>query len=532
MELGHLSFPDAKKAVYALMGRDYEDAERDIVATYDYVDETGALRYQVVREFPKKFRQRHKVGGNWVWNLRGCTPLPYNLPAIAKSQFCMIVEGEGDVECLRSHGIVASCNSGGAGNWKPELNACFAGKRLLLVPDNDEKGRDHVLKVAAMLAPTASRLQILELPDLPEKGDIRDWFTRGGSVDALRELANTKARDWLEGFSFAPKPSAEDQWVQSPGQIVVAAGGMEKAWDLVGEAGIPTPWEYLDDLVGGLRKQEVYFIAGRRGDGKTSMLLQFIMNALEQDYGVLMFSLEMRAIDVLHRMVSMHEMIDLAQVRALQKKRRKNTITLEDSELLASLVNRASRTTAAFEHLPLLVHTKSVVTPEYIVEEAHRLVKQQKIDLIVADHMQLVSSSGNEKTDYEKFTAISRAFKRDVAKELNLPLLAASQVSRKHTTQGEKGADRAELEITDLRASGALEEDAAWIGLLYHDVDDAKAAKLNGRSSKGPVKAWLKSGKNRFGPSPVYMAMSHLKKYTQFLYTPEHDPQERESYVA
>lgn len=516
MELSGTAFPAAKKESYEIMGRPLEDGEQSFVATYEYQEENGNVRYQVVRMYPKEFKQRRKEGGSWVWNLRGIERLPYNLIALNAGTFCILVEGEADVECLRSHGIVASCNNGGAGNWDPALNRHFEGKRLLLIPDNDDPGREHMLKVAAHVGPKAAKIQILQLPGLPEKGDVRDWFNRGGSVEDLRSLVSSHARDWTPEFAFAAAESPEDKWVHSPQALIESLGGMQKAWDLSGEEGIPTPYQHLTDaLGGGLRKQEVYFLAGRRGSGKTSMLLQFMTAALQDGKGILLFSLEMRSIDVLHRMVSMEEMIDLAQLRILQKKRHDGCLDLRDVEVLASMESRAHQRTADLGECPILVHQKPVVTPEYIVEEARRLVKAHKIDMICIDHMQLMASDGSEKKEYEKFTAISRALKGQVARELNLPVLVASQVSRGHAAD-----KRDELEITDMRGSGALEEDAAAVMLLYHDSKDAVLAKTQGRSAKGPVKACLKLGKNRFGPSPEYMGMLHHKKYTRFEYEP------------
>lgn len=518
MELSGTAFPAAKKESYEIMGRPLEDGEQGFVATYEYQEENGNVRYQVVRMYPKEFKQRRKEGGSWVWNLRGVERLPYNLIAVNAGTFCILVEGEADVECLRSHGIVASCNNGGAGNWDPALNRYFEGKRLLLIPDNDDPGREHMLKVAAQVGPKAAKIQILQLPGLQEKGDVRDWFNRGGSVEELRKLVNSRARDWTPDFEFAAAESPEDKWVNSPRLIVEASGGRDSAWDLAAEDGIPTPYPHLTDLLtGGMRNQEVYYLAGRRGSGKTSMLLQFVTKALEINKGVLFFSLEMRDIDVLRRLVSIEESVDLAQVRILQKKRHLNEIKLDDLRFLESLESRLKARTDKLQDSPLLVHQKPVVTPEYIVSESRRLAKGNKIDLICIDHMQLMGSDGDEKKEYDRFTHISRALKTEVARELNLPILVASQVTRAHASDGRE--DKDELEITDMRGSGALEEDAAGIMLLYHSSEDAKKAKKEGRLAKGPVKATLKLGKNRFGVSPEYMEMIHYKRCTTF----EHD---------
>ena len=111
----------------------------------------------------------------------------------------------------------------------------------------------------------------------------------------------------------------------------------------------------------------------------------------------------------------------------------------------------------------------------------------------MVDHVQLMSSSGSEKGDYEKFTAISRASKQ-TAVEIDVPILELSQTSRAAHKE-----HRSELEISDMRGSGALEEDAAAVMLLFEDAEDSKLAKAELRYATGPVKSILKLGKNRFG---------------------------------
>jgi hypothetical protein len=113
---------------------------RRIDATYDYVDEVGEFQFQVVRYKPKDFRQRRrprpgdprdKVRGGWVWSVDGAHVVPYRLPealeAIANGAPVFIVEGEKDADNLTKLGIVATCNAGGAGNWRPEHAAHLKG---------------------------------------------------------------------------------------------------------------------------------------------------------------------------------------------------------------------------------------------------------------------------------------------------------------------------------------------------------------------------------------------------------------------
>ncbi len=166
-----------------------------ISKTYDYVDEHGQLAYQVCRFEPKGFRQRQPDGaGGWKWNLRGVEPLPYNLPALLKADIVYIVEGEKDVLNLEKIGLIATCNSGGAGKWQADFARYFKGKHCIILPDNDEPGRKHGNDVAAKLRCMAASIKIVNLPGLPEKGDVSDWLAAGGSVEQLQARVDAAPR--------------------------------------------------------------------------------------------------------------------------------------------------------------------------------------------------------------------------------------------------------------------------------------------------------------------------------------------------
>src|SRR5262249_5842702 len=149
----------------------------------------------------------------------------------------------------------------------------------------------------------------------------------------------------------------------------------------------------------------------------------------------------------------------------------------------------------------LLVSTRAAVSPDYITAETARLRRRQKISLVGVDHMQLMSSTGHERSDYKKFTSISRAMKQ-VGVEVASPLLLVSQPSRRNSSDR-----RSEWEVSDLRGSGAIEEDAATVLLLYEDHDDRQRALNDLTYAKGPVKSWLKIGKNRYGMQGAYLPL-------------------------
>ena len=173
-----------------------------IVATYDYTDEAGALLFQVVRFDPKDFRQRKPRGaGAWDWNVKGVRHVPYRLrelqEAIAGGEDVFVVEGEKDVDRLISQGLAATCNAGGAGKWPADFAQYFEGAhRVVIIPDNDDAGRNHSNVVGKTLKGKVDRLDLLEIPGLAEKEDVSDWYDRGGTTDELFEIIKSKARPW------------------------------------------------------------------------------------------------------------------------------------------------------------------------------------------------------------------------------------------------------------------------------------------------------------------------------------------------
>lgn len=169
-------------------------APKRLIATYDYADENGEIRYQVLRYEPKDFRQRAADGS---WSIKGIVPLPYRLPAmLAKHDATvMIVEGEKDADALAEAGFTTTCNSGGAGKFPADIVPWFTGRRVVILPDNDDAGRKHAQIVAHALYSVAESVRVVSLPDLPAKGDVCDWIAAGGTRDDLIALVKA-APEW------------------------------------------------------------------------------------------------------------------------------------------------------------------------------------------------------------------------------------------------------------------------------------------------------------------------------------------------
>jgi hypothetical protein len=141
--------------------------------------------------------------------MAGVNLVPYALPELLAATSVFICEGEKDCDNLAALGLVATTKVGGAGKWRDAYNTHFQGKVVAIIPDNDSPGRAHAQEVAQHLHGVAAVVRILELPGLPEKGDVSDWLKAGGTVEQLKERANAAA-DW-EPQEQAPGPEPGPQ---------------------------------------------------------------------------------------------------------------------------------------------------------------------------------------------------------------------------------------------------------------------------------------------------------------------------------
>lgn len=176
-------------------------------ALYHYKDEQDQYLFTTVRfeEAGKKktFRQ-------WTYDfarkeydqtIKGVRLVPYNLSDVLQANEIFLVEGEKDVESLCALGLVGSCNPMGAGKWKDDFNGHFKGRHVVILEDNDDPGREHGAMVAKALYPVAASVKVVNLPELPEKGDVSDWIAAGGSKEVLLALADQTA-EWKPSWAM------------------------------------------------------------------------------------------------------------------------------------------------------------------------------------------------------------------------------------------------------------------------------------------------------------------------------------------
>jgi putative DNA primase/helicase len=197
--------------------------QREIVATYRYRDAVGTEVRQKIRYAPKDFRIRHRgEGDTWVYKAGPGPAVLYRLPelrqAIAQGATIFVVEGEKDCDRLAAGGLIATTNIEGAAKpdqkpkWRKEYTAQLAGAaRVILLPDHDEPGRAHMRAIAQALKGRVGEIRLLELPGLPDKGDVSDWLNQGHTLEELQTLAEQAPS--LAAAESAPvkRATAEEQ---------------------------------------------------------------------------------------------------------------------------------------------------------------------------------------------------------------------------------------------------------------------------------------------------------------------------------
>lgn len=254
--------------------------------------------------------------------------------------------------------------------------------------------------------------------------------------------------------------------------------------------GLRTGFREMDRMLSGLQKADLAVLAARPSMGKTSLALNLAYNvAIHEKQGVAIFSLEMSKSQLVMRMLCSATGFNLHNLR-------RGKLRPEDWPRLTAACEKLS-------HAPIYIDDSSGITVLEMKSKARRLQQQHGIGLVIIDYMQLMSSHARAENRQQEISVISRNLK-GMAKDLDVPVLALSQLSRAVESRG----DHKPL-LSDLRESGSIEQDADVVLFIYrgevYKPDDEAVRNL----------ATIIVGKQRNGPIGQFELHFH-KEYTKF----------------
>jgi replicative DNA helicase len=253
--------------------------------------------------------------------------------------------------------------------------------------------------------------------------------------------------------------------------------------------GISTGFTDFDSLTSGLQPSDFIIVAGRPSMGKTALALNIALNAaLIDKVGVAIFSLEMSSLQLGIRLLGCDAMIDAWKLR-------KGALQDDDYLRLTDSANRLSE-------LPIYIDDSSGLSSLEIKAKARRLKKKYNISLVIIDYLQLMQSKKAVESRQLEISDISRSLKA-LAKDLDIPILAVSQLNRKVEDRPNKRPI-----LADLRESGAIEQDADLILFIYRE-------ELYNRTEENKGKAEINIAKHRNGPTGL-VYLTFREKYTKF----------------
>lgn len=227
--------------------------------------------------------------------------------------------------------------------------------------------------------------------------------------------------------------------------------------------GLPTGFRDLDELLGGLQRSDLLIFAGRPGMGKTSFLLSVALNAAKLGGRILIFTMEMGHEQLTQRFLSMETGI--------------NTQRLRTGQLTEQEWQRFVQASGRLGQMPIFIDDTPAMTPIQMRTKCRRVAHEFGLDLVIVDYLQLMSSGGTyENNRVQEISYISRALK-ELARELNVPLFSAAQLSR----AVESRQDKRPL-LSDLRESGSIEQDSDIVIFLYRDVVYNEATEFPNRA--------------------------------------------------
>jgi len=254
--------------------------------------------------------------------------------------------------------------------------------------------------------------------------------------------------------------------------------------------GIPTGLADLDKLLGGFQRSDLVIIAGRPGMGKTSLALSIALQAARKwDKRVGIFSLEMSNEQVVQRLVSAETGIDSQRLRLGDIHETEWSVFFQATSLLSNT--------------QIFIDDTPAISALEMRTKARRLHAEHGLDLLIVDYLQLMRGDFRSENRVQEISFISRSLK-GLARELNIPVVALSQLSRAVESRHDKRPM-----LSDLRESGSIEQDADVVMFVYRD-------ELYNADTEFPSIAEIRVAKHRSGPTGIF-SVYFKKELAQFL---------------
>jgi len=329
---------------------------------------------------------------------------------------------------------------------------------------------------------------------LIEKTTLRQLITASAEITTDCFTADNepqKLLDKAEAKIFAISEARIKKSFESLGQLLPKTFEEIASYSKGGVQGVPTGFKDLDEMTSGLQKGDLVIVAGRPSMGKTAFILSLAMHAsVIAKHPTAIFSLEMSKAQLAQRMLCAEARINMHLLRS-------GRLPQRDFPKLSLAAGPLSES-------PLFIDDTPGITVLELRAKTRRLKKQNGLNLVIIDYLQLMDSSSRLENRQQEISQISRSLK-GLAKELDVPVIALSQLSR---APEQRGGDH-KPQLSDLRESGAIEQDADVVMFVFREEFYNK---------EDPAKQGLAEiiiGKQRNGPTGSVM-LSFVKDYARF----------------
>ena len=357
-------------------------------------------------------------------------------------------------------------------------------------------GTGYLIELASTTPSAANIKAYAEI--VREKAVLRQLIEAGTEI--VNDGFQPEGRDSQEVLSAAEMKvfKIAEQGRRGRADFVPLREAMKDAFQILQEryenqgdvTGLPTGFHDLDEMTAGLQPSDLIILAARPAMGKTTLALNIAeYGALKTKKAVAVFSMEMSASQLAFRLISSIGRVNATRLRTGQ---------LEDEDW--SRVNMAIK---MLSEVKVMIDDTPALSPDVLRSKARRIKREHDLGLIVIDYLQLMSVPGNSENRATEISEISRSLK-GLAKELNVPVLALSQLNRSLETRTDKRPVMA-----DLRESGAIEQDADMIVFIYRDDY------YNKENSPDKGLAEIIIGKHRGGPTGS-CKLKFFGEYTRF----------------